>query len=57
MKQADRDEGRQLGWQFIGIGPDVDHSTRFDGFLDHESVWKALATASYYGSTRFVAAR
>ena len=39
----DREASRRLGWHFIGIGPDVEHSTRFDDFLDHESVWNVLA--------------
>ncbi len=38
----DREASRRLGWQFIGIGPDVEHSTRFDDFLDRESLDGAL---------------
>ncbi len=38
----DREASRRLGWHFIGIGPDVEHSTRFDDFLDRESLDRAL---------------
>jgi len=39
----DREASRRLGWHFVGIGPDVEHSTRFDDFLDDESIDQALA--------------
>ncbi len=38
----DRDASRRLGWDFIGIGRDVEHSTRLDDFRDEESLAKAL---------------
>ena len=39
----DREASRRLGWHFIGIGPDVKHSSRFDDFLDHQPLTRALA--------------
>ena len=39
----DREASRRLSWHFIGIGPDVEHSTRFDDLLDQESLDGALA--------------
>lgn len=39
----DREASRRLGWHFIGIGPDVMHSSRFDDYSDQESVWNVLA--------------
>ncbi|MXZ37186.1 MAG: HAD family phosphatase [Holophagales bacterium] len=39
----DREASRRLGWHFIGIGPDVEHSTRFDDFLDEDSINRASA--------------
>ncbi len=41
----DREAGRQLGWEFVGIGEDVDHSTRFDNFLDQGAIWEVLDLA------------
>ena len=38
----DREASRQLGWDFIGIGRDVEHGTRFDDFLDHEAIAEVL---------------
>ena len=38
----DRDASRQLDWDFVGIGPDVEHTTRFNDFLDHESIARVL---------------
>ena len=42
----DREASRQLGWNFIGIGRDVEHSARFDDFLDDESIGKVLGANS-----------
>lgn len=39
----DREASCRLGWHFIGIGPDVEHGTRFADFLDQESLDRALA--------------
>ena len=39
----DRDASRQLGWDFIGIGRNLAHSTRFDDFLDRKGLERALA--------------
>ena len=39
----DREASLRLGWNFVGIGPDVEHSVRFDDFLDEESIDRALA--------------
>ncbi len=38
----DREASRRLAWDFIGIGPDVEHSTRFDDFLDVRSLVNSL---------------
>ena len=38
----DRDASRRLGWDFIGIGRDVEHSTRLNDLRDEESLAKAL---------------
>lgn len=38
----DREASLRLGWHFIGIGPDVEHGTRFRDFLDAESLDRAL---------------
>ena len=38
----DKEASRQLGWDFIGVGRDVEHGNRFDDFLDHESIGRAL---------------
>ncbi len=38
----DREASRQLGWHFIGIGPDVKHSSRLDDFLDQKAIAQAL---------------
>ena len=38
----DRDASRRLGWDFIGIGKDVEHSTRLNDLRDEESLAKAL---------------
>ncbi len=38
----DREASRRLGWHFIGIGPDVEHGTRFDDFLQEQVIREAL---------------
>ncbi len=38
----DRAASRALGWNFIGIGNQVEHVRRFDDFLDRESIWQVL---------------
>ena len=48
----DREASRRLGWHFIGIGPDVEHSARFDDFLNEEALAKALDLSSTTVSVR-----
>ena len=38
----DREASRELDWRFIGIGSDVEHTTRFDDFMEPEIMMKAL---------------
>ncbi len=38
----DRAASRKLGWEFIGIGEQVEHVPRFEDFLDHESILEVL---------------
>lgn len=38
----DREASRRLGWRFVGIGSDVEHATRFDDFMEPETMMKAL---------------
>lgn len=42
----DREASRRLGWHFIGIGPDVEHSTRFADFLDEETIVRELGSSA-----------
>lgn len=47
----DREASRRLGWHFVGIGPDVQHSARFNDFSDQESVREVLDLPSTIVST------
>ncbi|MDE2822264.1 MAG: haloacid dehalogenase-like hydrolase [Chloroflexota bacterium] len=38
----DREASLRLGWHFIGIGPDVAHSIRFDDLRDTGAIWREL---------------
>lgn len=42
----DREASCRLGWHFIGIGPDVEHGTRFDDFLDEETIVRELGSSA-----------
>ena len=42
----DRDASRQMDWDFIGIGPDVEHGSGFDDFLDQGAIAEVLRVTS-----------